>query len=64
MNGRMNYQEIADREWPIGSGPVEVSSNLVNWSPLTGIILTNGNGSFIDASVTNLNRRFYRTLAQ
>ncbi len=23
QSGRMNYQEIADRGWPIGSGPVE-----------------------------------------
>jgi hypothetical protein len=39
---------------------IQVSTNLVNWTALTNLTLTNGFGQFTDPSPANYNRRFYR----
>ena len=42
---------------------IDVSSDLVNWAPLTNFTLDANPGSFSDPS-TNFNRRFYRAKVQ
>ena len=39
---------------------IEVSTNLLQWSPLTTLTLTNGSGFFEDAGATNAPAAFYR----
>ena len=43
---------------------IEVSTNLVTWSPLATLVATTGATPFVDATATNLNCRFYRALVQ
>ncbi len=40
---------------------VEVSTNLINWAPLTNILNSPGSTSFVDPDSANHPRRFYRT---
>ena len=39
---------------------VDVSTNLVNWVPLTNFVSTNAVMTFRDSSATNSKQRFYR----
>jgi uncharacterized repeat protein (TIGR02543 family) len=50
---------------PVGSNYViQVSSDLVNWQPLTNFVSTNATTYFQDTSATNYSRRFYRAKTQ
>ena len=50
---------------PVGSNYIiQVSTNLVNWQPVTNFTITNSPFSFQDATATNYNRRFYRAMMQ
>ncbi len=40
---------------------VEVSTNLINWAPLTNLLNSPGSSSFVDPDSANQPRRFYRT---
>jgi len=42
------------------SAAVQASPSLFVWSNLANVVLTNGRGTFVDSSVTNFSRRFYR----
>jgi hypothetical protein len=44
------------------SGRLEVSTNLKDWTTLTGFISTNATMQFSDAATTNYMRRFYRAV--
>ncbi len=50
-----------------GSAPqgfvIQGSTNLVNWTPLVTNSLTGGKFDYTNVSLTNLTRRFYRTLS-
>ena len=41
---------------------IEVSTDLVNWSTLTEVTLTNGVGQFVDSSTNGSGTRFYRAV--
>jgi hypothetical protein len=41
---------------------IQASTDLVNWTTLTTLTLTNGTGQFIDSSPANVNQRFYRAV--
>jgi hypothetical protein len=48
---------------PRGSNYViQVSSDLINWQPLTNFVSTNATMYFQDTTATNYSRRFYRAL--
>jgi uncharacterized repeat protein (TIGR02543 family) len=50
---------------PLGSNYViQVSTNLINWQPLTIFVSTNATMYFQDTSATNFSRRFYRAITQ
>jgi hypothetical protein len=50
---------------PVGSNYViQVSTNLINWQPLTNFVSTNATMYFQDTSATNYSRRFYRAITQ
>ncbi len=42
---------------------VDVSSDLVNWTPLRSFVSTNSVTPFLDAAANNFSRRFYRAVA-
>ncbi|MHB8524118.1 MAG: carboxypeptidase regulatory-like domain-containing protein [Limisphaerales bacterium] len=42
---------------------VQVSTNLLDWTPLTTLVNTNGTMTVVDPATTNLNYRFYRAVA-
>ena len=39
---------------------VDVSTNLLNWSPFTNLVATKNEMQFIDSTATNSSQRFYR----
>jgi len=43
---------------------VEASTNLVNWTPLTTLVATNGAMPVLDTAATNFNHRFYRAVGK
>jgi len=45
-----------------GSYAIQTSSDLENWITLTNLAVTNSSAAFLDSTVTNQPRRFYRTL--
>ena len=50
-------------EGPLGfSHTVQVSTDLLNWQPLTNFVLANYPFYFSDAAATNYSRRFYRAV--
>jgi hypothetical protein len=50
-------------EGPLGfSHIVQVSTDLLNWQPLTNFVLTNYPFYFSDSTATNYSRRFYRAV--
>jgi hypothetical protein len=50
---------------PVGSDYViQVSSDLINWQPLTSFVSTNASTYFQDTTATNYSRRFYRAKTQ
>jgi hypothetical protein len=69
-NGIVQFSAFASNGTPISlEGPLdltfEVSSNLVNWTPLTNAVtLTNGTAQLSDPGATNATLRFYRLLNQ
>lgn len=40
---------------------VQATTNLLTWTNLGNVLLTNGSGTFTDATATNFNFRFYQT---
>jgi len=52
--------EINLTGFPQETYTVQVSSDLINWSYLTVLSLTNTNGQFLDPAGTNYPHHFYR----
>ena len=59
QNGTINLAVAG----PVGfTYQIQVSSDLMNWTPLTNIVNTSGTVQFSDANITSSARRFYRAV--
>ncbi len=74
--GMCKHGQITGVSWPAGGGlqlslkdrtggsfRIDVSTDLINWTPLATITNSPGSAVFTDSTATNTNRRFYRQVA-